>query len=196
MILFYFSRYTIKFKIKWIKIKTFFSENEDSDFCRRNNCIMNSKEVFSSIGIIDINALSSVLSKLQEDKFASKVLELSKREEILTLKEACKFLKISRSTLYRLKDTRKISFVQSKKGNKLTFRKSHLIEYLERSTKGMYTRTGNPFVWYLIDYQFRFFFTQPGKDETREKFETINNWIIKKVIMIFKKIFFIIDKFN
>lgn len=50
-------------------------------------------------------------------------------KEVLTEKEASEFLHISRTTLWKLRDSGKLSFVRI--GNKVRYRRRDLDEYLE-----------------------------------------------------------------
>jgi hypothetical protein len=52
---------------------------------------------------------------------------------------------MSESTLGRKIAKGEIERIQSHKGCKITFRKSHLLDYLERNTRGRYSKPSNPF---------------------------------------------------
>jgi excisionase family DNA binding protein len=99
---------------------------------------------YPQIGIVNIDEILSQQNKLSEQK---KMLEIQLTEQsikVYTFEEAMNFLCMSKSTLHRKVRDRKIHFVQSGPYSRITFKKSHLLEYLDRNTKGPYSSIGNP----------------------------------------------------
>jgi excisionase family DNA binding protein len=99
---------------------------------------------YPQIGIISLGEILSQSENLNEQKRKLEIQLASLKEEIFTLEEASCFLSISESTLHRKIKKGEIKRIQSGKGCKITFRKAHLIEYLERNTRGIYSKEEKP----------------------------------------------------
>jgi hypothetical protein len=99
---------------------------------------------FPQIGIISLEEFLSQTNLLNEERRKLEIQLASHNEKVYTFEEAMNFLSMSDSTLRRKVNSRKIHYVQSAPGCRITFRKSHLLEYLDRNTKGPYAKTGNP----------------------------------------------------
>lgn len=89
--------------------------------------------IFTQLSISEIRAIireevSSVLEKRNINEVAEK-----EQERIITFQEACDFLKIAAPTLYKY--TSKSMIPHIKKGRKLYFNKSTLIDWLKSGEK-------------------------------------------------------------
>ena len=99
---------------------------------------------YPHIGIVSLDEILSQSQNLNEQKRRLELQLASLNEEIFTFVEASHFLSMSESTLHRKISKGEINRIQSGKGCKITFRKSYLLDYLERNTRGRYSKEANP----------------------------------------------------
>jgi excisionase family DNA binding protein len=104
---------------------------------------MREKYIYPQIGIVSLEEILSQSQNLNEQKRKLELQLASLNEEIFTFVQASNFLSISESTLHRKIAKGEIKRIQSGKGCKITFRKSQLLEYLERNTRGRYSKEAN-----------------------------------------------------
>ena len=101
---------------------------------------------YPQIGIIRLDEILSQQSNLNEEKRKLEIQLTEQSIKVYTFEETMNFLCMSESTLRRKVRDRKIHFVQSGPYSRITFKKSHLLEYLDRNTKGPYFSSVNPFL--------------------------------------------------
>jgi hypothetical protein len=101
---------------------------------------------YPQIGIVRLDEILSQQNKLNEEKMKLEIQLTEQSIKVYTFVEAMDFLCMSKSTLHRKVRDRKIHFVQSGPYSRITFKKSHLLEYLDRNTKGPYFSSVNPFL--------------------------------------------------
>lgn len=95
------------------------------------------------IAFISLEELDKIYEQLNKKKQEAEIQVASVNDKVLSIRQACIFLNISESTLRRRMEKREIEFIQLGKWCKITFRKSHLQEYLDNNTRRSYSKAVN-----------------------------------------------------